>query len=152
MHTIVRRSLLVACALIAVTPLVAQAQEQVTVLRRNGQKVSGRFEDWHRPSDTVYIRVSQSDQQKFPMADVQLIAVGGSADTLPANEVQAARGTDHVLVTRGGEMLRGRLVNIEGGEGSAKPDEPRTVSFQAGSERRFRLSEVARIYLGNFSR
>ena len=49
-------------------------------------------------------------------------------------------------------MLRGRLINIEGGEGSAKPDEPRTVSFQAGSERRFRLSEVARIYLSNYNR
>jgi hypothetical protein len=152
MHTILRRSLLVACALIAVTTIVAQAQEQVTVVRRSGQKVSGRFEDWHRASDTVYIRVSQNDQQKFPMADVQLIAVGGSVDGLPANEVQAARGPDHILVTRGGEMLRGRLINIEGGEGSAKPDEPRTVSFQAGSERRFRLSEVARIYLRNYNR
>ena len=152
MHTIFRRSLLVACALVAVTPLVAQAQEQVTAVRRGGQRITGRFEDWNRGTDTVYIRVSQNDQQKFPMADVQLIAVGGSVDTLPANEVQAARGPDHILVTRGGEMLRGRLINIEGGEGSAKPDEPRTVSFQAGGERRFRLSEVARIYLSNYNR
>ena len=76
--------------------------------------------------------VSQPDQRKFPMADVAVLEVGGGADNLPANEVQLARGGDHVLVTRGGEVLRGRLINIEGGQGSAKENEPRTVSFQAG--------------------
>jgi len=113
MHTILRRSLLVAFALVAVTPLVAQAQEQVTVVRRGGQRIAGRFDDWNRQTDTVYIRVSQSDQQKFAMADVQVMAVGGSVDNLPANEVQAARGPDHILVTRGGELLRGRLTPEE---------------------------------------
>jgi hypothetical protein len=126
------------------------AQEQVTVVRRNGDRVSGRFEDWNRQTDVVYVRVSPSDQPQFPMRDVLVIDVGGNASNLPANETQAAQGGDHVLVTRGGELLRGRLVNIEGGEGSAKPDEARSVIFQAGGERRFRMSEVARIYLGNY--
>jgi hypothetical protein len=57
---------------------------------------------------------------------------------------------DHVLVTRGGEMLRGRLMAIEGGEGSAKPNEPRVVTFQAGGERRLPMGDVARLYLGNY--
>ena len=126
------------------------AQEQVTVVRRNGDRVSGRFEDWNRQTDAVYVRVSQSDQQQFPMRDVLVIDVGGNANNLPANETEAAQGADHVLVTRGGEILKGRLVNIEGGEGSAKDGEPRTVTFQAGGERRLRMSEVARIYLGNY--
>lgn len=152
MTKLILRASFLACGLMALAPIVAQAQEQVTIVRRGSQKISGRFEDWNRATDTVYVRVTQNDQQKFPMADVQLIAVGGSVDGLPANEVQAARGADHILVTRGGEMLRGRLINIEGGEGSAKPGEPRTVSFQAGAERRFRLSEVARIYLSNYNR
>ena len=129
---------------------VAQAQDQVTILRRSGEKVSGRFEAWTRQTDTVYVRVSQPDQRKFPMADVLVIDVGGNATNLPATERAAAAGGDHVLVTRGGEVLRGRLLNIEGGEGSASENEPRTVSFQAGGERRFRMSEVARIYLGNY--
>lgn len=129
---------------------VPYAQEQVTVVRRNGDRASGRFEDWNRQTDVVYVRVTQSDQRQFPMRDVLVIDVGGSGTSLPASETQAAQGGDHVLVTRGGELLRGRLVNIEGGEGSAKPNEPRSVTFQAGGERRFRMSEVARIYLGNY--
>ncbi|MGV3515516.1 hypothetical protein [Luteitalea sp.] len=152
MHTRFLRLVLLVAGTLALAPTLAHAQEQVTVVRRGSQKITGRFEDWNRSNDTVYVRVSQNDQQKFPMADVQLIVVGGSADGLPASEAQAARGGDHVLVTRGGEVLRGRLINIEGGEGSAKEGEPRTVSFQAGGERRFRLSEVARIYTGNYNR
>ena len=140
-----------ACALLVAASAV-QAQEQVTVVRRNGDAVSGRFEAWTRATGTVYIRVSQPDQRKLPMADLMLIDVGGNGQNLPAREREMARGGDHVLVTRGGEVLRGKLVNIEGGEGSENEADPRTVSFQAGGERRFRLSEVARIYLGNFTR
>lgn len=135
---------------ITASQTVPHAQEQVTVVRRNGDKVSGRFEDWNRQTDVVYVRVSQPDQRRFPMRDVLVIDVGGNAGNLPPSETEAARGGDHVLVTRGGELLRGRLVNIEGGEGSAEPDEPRSVTFQAGGERRFRMSDVARIYLGNY--
>ncbi|BCS31814.1 hypothetical protein TBR22_A10180 [Luteitalea sp. TBR-22] len=152
MTKLILRASLVACGLLALAPLAAQAQEQVTVVRRGSQKISGRFEDWNRATDTVYVRVTQNDQQKFPMADVQLIDVGGNAENLPAAEVQQARGSDHILVTRSGEVLRGRLINIEGGQGSAKENEPRVVSFQAGGQRRFRLSEVARIYLGAYNR
>lgn len=154
MPSVCRRALFAALGLVVLAPLAAHAQEQVTVVRRGSQRITGRFEDWNHATDTVYVRVSQSDQQKFPMADVQLIAVGGPVDGLPANETQAARGGDHLLATNSGELLRGRLLNIEGGQGSAKPDEPRTVSFKpvGGAERRFKLTEVARIYLGNYNR
>lgn len=140
--------LLVVLVLASAAP--AFAQEQVTVVRRNGERVSGRFEGWNRGSDTVYVRISLSNQARFPMRDVLVIDVGGDATQLPANEIQAASGSEHVLVTRGGEMLRGRLTNIEGGESSARPDEPLNLTFQAGGERRFRFSEVARLYLGNY--
>jgi len=150
MKTLIR-IVLSLCA-VGVLASTAQAQEQVTIARRNGEKVSGRFEAWVRQTDQVYVRVTQNDQRKFPMADVIVIDVGGSAQNLPANERQAAAGDDHVLVTRGGEVLKGRLVNIEGGQGSQVESEPRTVTFQAGGERRFKMSEVARIYLGRFPR
>lgn len=132
----------------ASVPLIAQ--EQVTVLRRNGERVSGRFEAWNLGNDSVYIRVTPGDQRIIPMRDVAVIAVGGDAQNLPANEVQAAGTDDHVLVTTGGELLRGRLTNIEGGEGSGREDEPRIVTFRAGNERRFPMRDVARLYVGNF--
>ena len=95
MHTHLLRLVLLVAGTLALAPTLAHAQEQVTVVRRGSQKITGRFEDWNRSNDTVYVRVSQNDQQKFPMADVQLIVVGGSADGLPASEAQAAR--DHVV-------------------------------------------------------
>lgn len=119
------------------------------MLRRNGERVSGRFEAWNRGNDSVYIRVNAGDQRIIPMRDVAVIAVGGDGQNLPANEVEAAGTDDHVLVTTGGELLRGRLTNIEGGEGSGREGEPRIVSFRAGSERRFPMSDVARLYVGN---
>ncbi len=142
---------------LAVVILVSQAapfaQEQVTVVRRNGERVTGRFEDWVRQTDTVYMRVTPNDQRRFPMADVLVIEVGGNATTLPANETQAAQGADHILITRRGAVMTGRLVNIEGGDGSAQPNEPRSVTFRAGGgEQRLRLAEVARLYMGNYPR
>jgi len=141
---------------LALVVLAAQAapfaQEQVTVVRRNGDKVSGRFEDWARTNDTIYIRVTQDDQRRIPMREVLVIEVGGDANNLPAAETQAAQSSSHVLVTRSGEVLTGGLTAIEGGLGSGKEGEPRSVTFQAGGERKFRLSEVARIYMGNYPR
>lgn len=141
----------VALALL-VTQAAPFAQEQVTIVRRNGERVAGRFEGWLRGTDTVYVRVTPGDQQRFPMRDVLVIDVGGDGNNLPAAETQAAQSADHVLVTRGGEVLRGRLTNIEGGQGTDQENEPRMVTFQAGGERRFRMAEVARIYLGNYPR
>ncbi|MDP2055817.1 MAG: hypothetical protein Q8L75_19435 [Acidobacteriota bacterium] len=144
-------TLLLAVLTVEAAPLFAQ--EQVTVVRRSGESVSGRFEDWVRQTDTVYVRVTPNDQRQFRMGDVLLIDVGGTGTNLPANETQAAQGAEHILVTRRGDVMTGRLVSIEGGEGSAHSTEPRRVSFTAGGrEQRLLLSEVARIYLGNYRR
>jgi len=147
------RLMMLALVIVAAQAAPVLAQEQVTVVRRNGERVSGRFEDWVRQTDTVYVRVTPSDQRRLSMADVLMIDVGGSGTNLPANETQAAQGAEHILIARRGDVMTGRLVNIEGGEGSAQPNEPRSVTFRAGgAEQRLLLSEVARIYLGNYPR
>ena len=130
----------------------AGAQEQATVLKRDGTRVSGRFEAWNRNTNMLYVRVTQGDQRIIPLGDAAVVEVSGNADNLPAGELEAARSGDHVLVLRNGEVIRGRLLNIEGGEGSGKEDEPRLLSFKPndGAERRARFSEVRRLYLGNF--
>ncbi len=131
---------------------VAAAQEQATVLKRDGSRVSGRFEAWNRNNNSLYLRLSLADQRIIPVGEASVLEVAGNADNLPASEIEAARGGDHVLVLRSGEVLRGRLVNIEGGEGSGKEDEPRSISFKSNDsgERRARFSEVRRLYFGNF--
>ena len=138
------------CALLMSFPAVAQ--EQVTVVKRDSSRFAGRFEAWSRQNNQIYVRVSQNDQRRAFLDDVLLFEVGGSAENLPAAEIEAARGGEHVLVLTTGEIIRGRLVNIEGGEGSDTPNEPRVVSFKpsSGNERRARMSEVRRMYFGNY--
>jgi hypothetical protein len=138
------------CALLMSFPAVAQ--EQVTVVKRDNSRFSGRFEAWSRQNNQIYVRVSPNDQRRAVLDDVLLFEVGGSADNLPAAEIEAARGGEHVLVLTSGEIIRGRLLNIEGGEGSDTPNEPRAVSFKpsSGNERRTRMSDVRRMYFGNY--
>ena len=130
----------------------AGAQEQATVLKRDGTRVSGRFEAWNRNTNTLYVRVTQGDQRIIPLGDAAVIDAEGNGQNLPETELGPARGGDHVLVTRNGEVLQGRLTNIEGGEGSGKDSDPRIVTFQVSGagERRVRFNELRRLYLGNF--
>lgn len=129
----------------------AWAQDQATVVKRDGSKVTGRFEAWNRNTNTLYIRVSLGDQRIIPLGDAAVVDAEGNGDNLPETELGPARGGDHVLVTKAGEVIRGRLVNIEGGEGSGT-EGPRIVSFKPNDagERRVRFSEVRRLYLGNY--
>lgn len=127
----------------------ALAQDRVTVVMRNGERVSGAFED--RVTDTFYVRVSQHEQRRLPIGQVAVIDVGGDGQNLPQAEVAMAGGADHILVPRNGGPVRGRFMDIDGGPGSARADQPRIVYFRAasGEERRVPMAEVARLYLGN---
>ena len=130
----------------------AAAQERATVVKRDGTRISGRFEAWNRNTNTLYIRVSLADQQIIPLGEAAVVDVEGNGQNLPETELGPARGGDHVLVLRTGDVIRGRLGNIEGGEGSGQDNEPRVVTFKPNDagERRVRFSEVRRLYLGNF--
>jgi hypothetical protein len=139
-----------AVVLVALGAGAAIAQDQVTIVMRDGERVTGLFED--RVTEEFYVRSSLHDQRRLAITQVALIDVSGDAQNLPAAEVSMAAGAEHVLVPRTGDPVRGRLMDIAGGPGSAKENEPRTVYFRTtgGEERRLRMSEVARIYLGNF--
>lgn len=147
-----RLSLGLAVLATAVLAAPAAAQEQATILKRDGSTVAGRFEAWNRNNNSLYVRVTPGDQRIIPLGEAAVIDAEGNGKNLPETELGPARGNDHVLVTRAGEVVRGRLVNIEGGEGSGKDDEPRIVSFKPndGAERRVRFSEMRRLYLGNY--
>jgi hypothetical protein len=128
------------------------AQESATIVKRDGSRVSGRFEAWNRNTNTLYVRVNLGDQRIIPFGEAAVIDAQGNGENLPETELGPARGGDHVLVLRTGDVIRGRLTNIEGGEGSGEEDTPRMVTFKPNDagERRVRFSEVRRIYLGNY--
>lgn len=138
--------------LTATLAATAAAQEHATVLKRDGTRVTGRFEAWNRNNNALYLRVTPGDQRIIPLGETAMLEVEGDARTLPANEIEAAKNGDHVLVLRSGEIVRGRLLNIEGGQGSGIEDMGRILSFKPndGAERRPKFSEVRRLYFGNF--
>ncbi len=129
---------------------VAQGSDDITVMLRSGERISGRLEDL--ANGTLFVRVSADDQRRLPVAQVALIDYVGGARGLPATETGPAGGDDHVLVLRNSQLVSGRLVDIEGGAGSDKPDDRRVYVFRTtgGETRRVAAEEVGRVYLGRY--
>ena len=142
--------LTLALALLALPSFViANHEHRATVLMRNGDRASGLLEDVE--NGLVYVRVSQDDQRRIPVGDVQLIDFVGGASGLPDTELSVAARPDHLTVLRNGSSLTGRFVDIRGGEATAAPEENHSLIFRAGNEeRRIGLDQVARIYFGNY--
>jgi hypothetical protein len=131
-------------------PAIAAADERVTALLRNGERVSGRFDGF--TNGLVHIDVSDTDERKIPVGDVVVLDLVGGAQGLPETELREARGDDHVLLLKGGSATKGRLVSIEGSARDKGNPQPTTVIFRtsSGEERRVRLTEVGRLYLGRY--
>src|SRR5687767_10144636 len=81
-------------------PAIAAADERVTALLRNGERVSGRFDGF--TNGLVHIDVSDTDERKIPVGDVVVLDLVGGAQGLPETELREARGDDHVLLLKGG--------------------------------------------------
>jgi len=135
----------------ATSALSAYAADDVTVMLRSGERVSGQLEDLNR--GTLFVRVSLNDQRRVPVGDVAVIDFVGGATGLPETETGPAADSDHLLVLRNSQLVKGRLVDIEGGEGSDKPTEPRLFIFKtsSGDERRVPVGQVGRVYMGQFT-
>jgi hypothetical protein len=143
-------TVLVLCAIWVTTPF-AQAPN-VTVQLRDGSKIEGRIEEL-TADGTLFLRVSQHDQRRIPISSVALIDRVGGASGLPDTELREATGPDHVLFIPGGGSVKGRLVAIRGGQGSAQEGrQERTYVFrsQDGNEREYQLAQVGRVYLGTY--
>lgn len=127
------------------------AQTPVTVQMRDGSKVEGRIEEM-TPDGTLFLRVSQHDQRRIPISSIALIDRVGGANGLPETELREAAGPAHLLLTSSGGSVKGQLVAIRGGQGSAQEGLPRTYVFrnQDGREQEFSMGQVSRVYLGTY--
>jgi hypothetical protein len=128
-----------------------QAQDRATVQMRDGSKFEGRIEEL-TGSGELFVRVSQDDQRRVPLNSVALIDRVGGASGLPDTELREAGGPQHLLLLSNGSSIKGRLVAIRGGEGSANGNMPRTYVFQSadGREQTLGPDQVSRIYLGAY--
>ena len=140
----------VLCALWVTTPF-AQMTPNVTVQLRDGSRIDGRIEEL-TADGTLFVRVSQHDQRRIPISSVALIDRVGGASGLPDTELREAVGPEHLLLLASGNSVKGRLVAIRGGQGSAQEGQPRTYVFrsQDGGEREYQMAEVGRVYLGTY--
>jgi hypothetical protein len=140
------RRVAIGAALVASASLapLAAADQQVTALLRNGDRVAGLFDGYN--NNQVYVDVSATDERKIPVGDVVLLDFVGGAQGLPETELSQARGDDHVLLLKSGTATKGRLVSVEG------TDRDPTLLFRttSGEERRVRFSEIGRLYLGRY--
>ena len=91
---------------LALVAVPAFAQEQVTVVRRDSSRFTGRFEAWARNTNLIYVRVSQNDQQRVPLNDVLVMEVGG-----PAQSAFPVGGEGGQLRLAGGDGL-GQLAGL----------------------------------------
>jgi hypothetical protein len=131
--------------------IAAGQQDRATVQLRDGSKIEGRI-DGIDPEGELVVRVSQNDERRLPLGTVALIDKVGGASGLPETEVREATGSQHLLLLTNGSSVKGKLVAIRGGEGSANANMPRTYVFQSsdGREQTFGPDQIARVYLGTY--
>ena len=130
--------------------VVAAGQDRATVQLRDGSKFEGRIEEM--TANELFVRVSQHDQRRVPISSVALIDRVGAASGLPDTELREATGPQHLLLLQNGSSVKGRLLAIRGGEGSADGNAPRTYVFRTadGGERVYPPEQVSRIYFGTY--
>ena len=147
MHTKLLALVLSSAVSVAV---LAQQEDRATVVLRDGTRVEGRIDSWGNGS--LSVRVSMADQRRIPVGNVALIDRVGGAQGLPETELREAAGPQHLLLLTDGSSMKGELIAIRGGAGSAEENEPRMYYFRTGDgqERRYSPQQVARVYLGNY--
>ncbi|MBY0494902.1 MAG: hypothetical protein K2Y23_11860 [Cyanobacteria bacterium] len=130
---------------------IGSAQDRATVQMRDGSKFEGRIEELTANGE-LFVRVSQNDQRRVPVTSVALIDKAGGASGLPDTELREATGSEHLLLLSNGSSVKGRLVAIRGGQGSANEDQPRTYVFRSsdGRDQSFGPDQVSRVYLGTY--
>jgi hypothetical protein len=131
--------------------VIASAQDRATVQMRDGSKIQGRI-DGTDPEGELVVRVSQDEERRLPLGSVALIDRVGGANGLPDTEIGEAAGSEHLLLLTNGSSLKGHLVAIRGGQGSANENQPRQYVFRTtdGREQLFGPEQVGRVYLGAY--
>jgi hypothetical protein len=153
MQAILRRSTLIAAALLAADiggAAIAAAADRVTLVLRSGDKITGELDG--QTENRIYVRTSFAEQPKVPIDQIAMIDVGGDAINPSGDEASQASGPAHYLIPRNGAPMKGQFIRIEGSHGDADAKAPVVVfKKDSGEETRIAVSDMRRLYLGNFS-
>lgn len=131
--------------ILAASTVPAQAQVTATVVMKSGERHQGQY-PWTRVDKGEFaLRKSLHDQLRVSINEVAYVDFGGTADT----QVTLS-GSQHALVLRSGEVVRGQVIEM----GHVNGDDPSSdyvITFrdEQGQERRLPASQVGRVYFSN---
>lgn len=115
----------------------AAAQARATFVMRSGERMNGQLVDMNASGLVVRAR---GGEQSIATSELAVIDFAGGGRDFPQAEVDAS-GRGHLLVTRDGGFVTGRLADISG------TTTLRIVMDTGGGQRDFAASDVSRIYL-----
>jgi len=129
---------ILALSVAAITlPGLAQAQENATLVMRNGERVSGQLVDLGGVGFTL--RVNGQDRQ-IPTNDVAIVDFAWGGNMTDADWTKKTEGSQ-LLWLRNGETINGQLYDIGG-------TSPLKITFKtANGDREISSSEIGRIVL-----
>jgi hypothetical protein len=126
------------CGLTLTLSGVAGAQERATLLLKSGERVTGQLVDMGGRGFAIQVG---GETRRIPTNDVAVVDFSGNAQNLPAAELDRVNGGRNVLVTRGGQVVEGKLYDIGGRQ-------PLRITFTTGGQHRdFTSNDIGRIYL-----
>lgn len=134
-----RTAFLVACLAFAVLVGTASAQTTATFVLKSGERISGTLLDFDLSG---WLVSSNGQERRIPRDEMAVVDFTGSGQNLPAPEVARLDAGQHLLVTRDGQVIEGKMndVNLTG----------KRVNFLVhGEARDFWSNEVARIYVSS---
>ena len=116
---------------------VAQAQENVTLILKSGERLSAQLIDHGGVGFTVKVN---NEERQIPTNDVAVIDFTGR--NLTNEEWNKVSGGNHIAVLRSGQTVTGQFYDISG-------TAPLQITMKtADGERELRSNEVATIILG----
>ncbi|RPJ68965.1 MAG: hypothetical protein EHM24_19960 [Acidobacteria bacterium] len=116
----------------------AFAQQSATLLTKSGERISGELVDMGGSDFTMRVN---GQERRVAIGDVAVIDFGGTAQNLPAEEVNRVTAGQNVVVLKNGQTFEGKLYDI----GGTTP--LRITLTTAGQQRDFTSAEIGRIYL-----
>ena len=124
-----------AAGLAAAVSAPVQAQVGARFVLRSGEQISGELVDMGGSGFTARVN---GQTRTWSVGDVAVIDFTGNS-SFPSHEINAVNG-NHVLVTRGGEVVAGTLYDVGGSN-------PLRLTFSVnGANRDYSSNDVARIY------
>ena len=116
----------------------AFAQQSATLLTKSGERISGELVDMGGSDFTMRVN---GQERRVAIGDVAVLDFGGTAQNLPAEELNRLTAGQNVIVLKNGQSFEGKLFDVGG-------TTPLRITFTTGGQQRdFTSTEIGRIYL-----